>query len=91
MKMECRTRWCALLLWLAPAAVQASGGVADIREQVEAVMLVTGRVTITLEGTVSDWTIDQREKWRRSSMPPRRAGVSSRSWSRASRYTAMPG
>lgn len=70
MKMECRTRWCALLLWLAAAAVQASGGVADIREQVEASMLVTGRVTITLEGTVGDWTIDRREK-----LPPAVAKV----------------
>lgn len=57
------TRWCALLAWLAAGALQAAGGgVTEVREQVEASMLVTGRVTITLEGTVSDWTIDQRDR-----------------------------
>lgn len=61
MKMRHRTCWCVLLLWLAAGAAQAAG-VAEVREQVEASMLVTGRVTITLEGTVSDWTIDQRDK-----------------------------
>ncbi|WP_187471073.1 protein tonB [Luteimonas viscosa] len=54
-------RWYVLLLWLATGAVHAAG-VAEARKQVEASMLVTGRVTITREGTVSDWTIDQREK-----------------------------
>ena len=57
-----RTRCCVLLLWLAAWAAQAAGGVDAVREQVEASMLVTGRVTITLEGTVSDWTIDQRDR-----------------------------
>ena len=61
MKMGWCTRWCVLLLWLAAGTVQAAG-VAEARKQVEASMLVTGRVTITREGTVSDWTIDQREK-----------------------------
>ena len=30
--------------------------------KVEASTLITGRVTIELDGTVSDWTVDQREK-----------------------------
>ncbi|MDH5835184.1 energy transducer TonB [Luteimonas kalidii] len=61
MKIRRHSRWCVLLLWLAAGAAQAAG-VAEARKQVEASMLVTGRVTITREGTVSDWTIDQREK-----------------------------
>lgn len=69
MGMRHRTCWCVLLLWLAAGVAQAVG-VAEVRRQVEASMLVTGRVTITLEGTVGDWTIDQREK-----LPPAVANV----------------
>ncbi|MGY1519104.1 energy transducer TonB [Luteimonas sp. A482] len=60
---------CVLMLWFVAGAVHAAGA-AEARRQVEASMLVTGRVTITLEGTVSDWTIDQRNK-----LPPAVANV----------------
>lgn len=61
MKTLHRTCWCVLLLWLAVATAQAAS-LKAVRKQVEASMLVTGRVTITQEGTVRDWTIDLREK-----------------------------
>src|SRR5690606_23964171 len=69
MEMRHRARWCVLLMWLAAGVAQAAG-MAEVRKQVEATMLVTGRVTITLEGTVRDWTIDQRDK-----LPPAVANV----------------
>ena len=50
----------AMLTCLPQAAV--ARGAEKAREQIEGSMLVTGRVTITLEGTVADWTIDRREE-----------------------------
>jgi hypothetical protein len=56
-----RTYWWVVLLWMAIGGAQASG-VAEVRKRVEASMLVTGRVTITPEGTVGGWQIDRREE-----------------------------
>ncbi|WP_202839743.1 energy transducer TonB [Luteimonas saliphila] len=62
MRVRIRSSWCLLfVLSLAAGAVQAAG-VAAARKQIEASMLVTGRVTITLDGAVAGWTIDEREK-----------------------------
>lgn len=62
MRGRIRSSWCLLfVLSLAAGAAQAAG-VAAARKQVEASMLVTGRVTITLDGAVGGWTIDEREK-----------------------------
>ena len=56
-----RALWlCVLLASLASAA--DARNVRAVRKQVEGSMLVTGRVTITQEGTVGDWTIDRREE-----------------------------
>lgn len=56
-----RALWlCVLLACLASAA--DARNVRAVRKQIEGSMLVTGRVTITQEGTVGDWTIDRREE-----------------------------
>ena len=54
--------------WLLCAALAAlacmlpAQGAQNAPLQVEANMLVTGRITIERDGTASDWTLDQREK-----------------------------
>ena len=54
------TLWlCAVLACFASAA--DAQNVRAVRKQIEGSMLVTGRVTITREGTVGDWSIDRRE------------------------------
>ena len=61
--MRIRRMWiplAGLLLFAASCAVFAAGPGA-VRKQVEGSMLVTGRVTIEQDGSVSGWTIDQRE------------------------------
>ena len=65
--MKTVNRWsgvglCAVLALLAclPQAADAQSE-QEVRKRIEGSMLVTGRVTITLEGTVGDWTIDRRE------------------------------
>ena len=50
----------AMLAWL-PQAAHAKGA-QEARKQIQGSMQVTGRVTITREGTVADWTIDRREE-----------------------------
>lgn len=62
MKMirDVSTLWlCAVLACFASAA--DAQNVRAVRKQIEGSMLVTGRVTITREGTVGDWSIDRRE------------------------------
>lgn len=51
-----------LLALLAGATTALAAGPSAVRKQVEASMLVTGRVTIEQDGGVSAWEIDQREK-----------------------------
>lgn len=54
-------RWILLLSALfASAAIQAAPP--SVRKQVEASMLVTGKVAIEQDGTVSGWELDQRDK-----------------------------
>lgn len=54
-------RWILLLSALfAGAALQAAPQ--SVRKQVEASMLVTGKVAIEQDGTVSGWEVDQRDK-----------------------------
>lgn len=54
-------RWLLLLTVLFTGPVLAAGPSA-VRKQAEASMLVTGRVTIEQDGSVSGWEVDQREK-----------------------------
>ena len=59
----CKSAWllCIVMLAWLPQAAQAKGG-QEASKQIEGSMHVTGRVTITQEGTVADWTIDRREE-----------------------------
>ncbi|MGJ4802814.1 energy transducer TonB [Luteimonas sp. SDU82] len=52
--------WLTVVLACFASAADAQNAKAA-RKQVEGSMLVTGRVTITPEGTIGDWTIDRRE------------------------------
>lgn len=52
--------WLAVVLCCFASAADAQNARAA-RRQAEGSMLVTGRVTITQQGTVGDWTIDRRE------------------------------
>src|SRR5690606_15668115 len=52
--------WLSIVLACFASAADAQNAKA-VRKQIEGSMLVTGRVTITREGTVGDWTIDRRE------------------------------
>jgi len=51
-----------LLLSVIFASTALAASPASVRKQVEASMLVTGRVTVELDGSVSAWEVDQREK-----------------------------
>lgn len=51
----------ATLACLLPQTAHAKGA-QEARKQIQGSMLVAGRVTITQEGTVADWTIDRREE-----------------------------
>lgn len=55
-------RWGWLLLLALFAAGAFAAGPRAARKQVEASMQVTGRITIERNGSVSGWTLDEREK-----------------------------
>lgn len=62
--MKTIRRWPALWLTVVLACFASAADAQNAkaaRKQVEGSMLVTGRVTITPEGTIGDWTIDRRE------------------------------
>ncbi len=54
-------RWLAFA-WLLGIACSADAGIKDVRQQVEASMLVTGAIIIEPDGTVGSLDIDQRDK-----------------------------
>lgn len=54
--------WIGFTLALLAATTAFAAGPAEVREQVEASMLVTGTLVIEPDGRVSTWDLDRREK-----------------------------